>query len=221
MDVTVDLTANHKGYFEFSICPNNDVNRAASDDCFFPLSSKGGKSQFKITTSMGSRKLFYQLQLPSNLICSQCIVRWHYKAGNSWNCDQDGRCGMGLGPQETFRGCADIEIIPQTVHPDLSTSTEKVLSTDVEESLSTSEVFSTTSRSTSATTSTSTSTTTSTSTSSTTSTTTSTTTTVSDKDRSQCEAVGLYKNVYGMTEWCRVNCFHVPSFCPSSHCLCS
>lgn len=34
IDVDVDITANHKGWFEFRLCPNNDVKKVASQTCF-------------------------------------------------------------------------------------------------------------------------------------------------------------------------------------------
>lgn len=34
IDVDVEITANHKGWFEFRICPNNDVKKAAKQTCF-------------------------------------------------------------------------------------------------------------------------------------------------------------------------------------------
>ncbi len=34
IDVTVDVTANHKGYFVFKMCANNDVNQDPIQECF-------------------------------------------------------------------------------------------------------------------------------------------------------------------------------------------
>lgn len=34
IDVDVEITANHRGWFEFRLCPNNDVKKAASQSCF-------------------------------------------------------------------------------------------------------------------------------------------------------------------------------------------
>ena len=33
-----------------------------------------------------------------------------FDLGNTWSCDQAGNCGLGIGPQEEFYGCADIAI---------------------------------------------------------------------------------------------------------------
>ena len=34
VQVTIEVTANHKGYFEFKLCPNNNVNMDPEQDCF-------------------------------------------------------------------------------------------------------------------------------------------------------------------------------------------
>lgn len=31
--IKVELTANHKGYFEFRVCPNNNAKKRASQKC--------------------------------------------------------------------------------------------------------------------------------------------------------------------------------------------
>jgi hypothetical protein len=44
-------------------------------------------------------------------------------AGNNWGVCEDATSGNGCGPQETFRGCADIEI---THNPILSSLIDQV-----------------------------------------------------------------------------------------------
>ena len=34
MPVRIDVTANHFGWFEFRMCPNNNIHKAATHDCF-------------------------------------------------------------------------------------------------------------------------------------------------------------------------------------------
>ena len=46
----------------------------------------------------------------------------HFYLGNNWGKCEDGTSGMGCGPQETFRSCADIQIV---VHPLLMSATKK------------------------------------------------------------------------------------------------
>lgn len=83
-------------------------------------------------TSTGTYKT--KLKLPQGLRCNHCIVQWNYRAGfvkfynmyqtyvflnnyligsvvgNNWGYCDNGTSGLGCGPQETFRGCADITI---------------------------------------------------------------------------------------------------------------
>ena len=49
--------------------------------------------------------------LPKNLTCKQCVLRWHYRAGNNWGICPNGTGAMGCGNQETFRTCSDITIV--------------------------------------------------------------------------------------------------------------
>ncbi|KAK3088238.1 hypothetical protein FSP39_016498 [Pinctada imbricata] len=51
-----------------------------------------------------------KVQLPTKLICSQCVLQWTYITGNSWGTNKDGASCLGCGIQEEFRNCADISI---------------------------------------------------------------------------------------------------------------
>merc|ERR1711899_234548 len=64
---------------------------------------------FPVTTAMGTGEIGVRLRLPE-WQCDQCILQWTYTAGNSWGVGSDGVGGLGLGPQEHFRACADISI---------------------------------------------------------------------------------------------------------------
>lgn len=61
-------------------------------------------------------------QLPDGLTCVQCVLQWRYIAGNNWGTCPNGTGMVGCGPQEQFRGCADIAITPDGM-PDPSTPT--------------------------------------------------------------------------------------------------
>lgn len=111
--VVLDITANHQGYFEFKLCPNNDIFFDPTQKCFDRHILKTGKKKglkypiFDYST--GIRMLY--LHLPKNLNCEQCILQWTYTAGNNWGLCEDGTGAVGCGPQETFRACADIRIL--------------------------------------------------------------------------------------------------------------
>ena len=105
--VRVELTANHMGYFEFRICPNNNPAQVASQRCLdqnlLKKTSGGGprfvsnqKREIWQPLAMGflpacrymvgpGNKIFeMHYQLPSDLTCQQCVFQWRYIAGNNW-----------------------------------------------------------------------------------------------------------------------------------------
>ncbi|XP_067933101.1 polycystin-1-like protein 3 [Watersipora subatra] len=119
IDVSIMITAFHKGYFEFRLCENNipqkgkDGSIAVTYECLnknLLESMTGGTTLiFRFPASMG--KSTHRVKLPAGVSCSACVMQWRYKAGNNWGCE-DGKCGLGLGPQEEFIGCSDIAIQP-------------------------------------------------------------------------------------------------------------
>jgi len=109
--VNVDVTANHLGHFEFKLCPNNNIQKKATQDCLdqYPLEladSSGYK--YKIDSNIGDHPV--QLKLPRDLTCTQCVLQWRYVCGNNWGLCEDGTGAVGCGPQEEFRACADVAI---------------------------------------------------------------------------------------------------------------
>ena len=34
MDIVIEVTASHKGHFEFKLCPNNNLEQDPTQDCF-------------------------------------------------------------------------------------------------------------------------------------------------------------------------------------------
>lgn len=108
IEVTVKLTANHLGKFQFDLC-NLDVE-SESEECFERnrLQTNDGKNEFVIGSSSGDYKVL--LKLPSNLNCQHCVLRWKYIAGNNWGWCSNVFGALGCGPQENFRTCSDIKI---------------------------------------------------------------------------------------------------------------
>ncbi|XP_076312351.1 uncharacterized protein LOC143225968 [Tachypleus tridentatus] len=110
--VKVQLTANHKGFFEFKLCPNNNPRKVATQECLdrYPLALADGSGYKYIVPNNRAETYSVQLRLPSGLTCTQCVFQWTYTAGNNWGTCEDGSQKVGCGPQETFRGCADVTI---------------------------------------------------------------------------------------------------------------
>lgn len=110
IDTYTLLTANHLGIFQYSICKILDSSKPEpGEECFFPLSHENGAIQASITKT--DFEVRHRLKLPNGFTCKHCVLRWHYKTGNSWGQCEDGTSGLGCGPQETFRTCTDISII--------------------------------------------------------------------------------------------------------------
>ncbi|XP_042903334.1 uncharacterized protein [Parasteatoda tepidariorum] len=109
---TIDLTANHLGYFEFRICPNNNAKKVVQQKCLdqYPLelADGSGTKYYVDGAEMGLIDIY--LRLPQGLTCSQCVLQWQYIGANNWGFCSDGTQTLGCGPQETFRSCADVSI---------------------------------------------------------------------------------------------------------------
>ncbi|XP_050719782.1 uncharacterized protein LOC127000290 isoform X2 [Eriocheir sinensis] len=107
----VELTANHKGFFEFHVCPHNNPLRPVSEQCLQQhILKKADGSGTRYFPGPGSKKFYAKYRLPAGLTCKQCVLRWRYVAGNNWGHCENGTSGVGCGPQEEFRSCADITI---------------------------------------------------------------------------------------------------------------
>ncbi|KAL6419661.1 hypothetical protein ACFW04_013642 [Cataglyphis niger] len=110
IDVTVRLTASHLGNFEFSLCRLNTEKELETEKCFDQhrlLLADGSGYKFPVS---GPKEYVIKLILPKDLTCEHCVLRWNYRTGNTWGTCENGKQGMGCGPQETFRSCSDVSI---------------------------------------------------------------------------------------------------------------
>ncbi|RLO07315.1 hypothetical protein DYB28_007017 [Aphanomyces astaci] len=101
--VQVQLTANHKGFFEFGLCKLNSLNDKETEECFQALAEPSGLKEWQVPPGNG----FFDIQyvLPSGVTCdgdSHCVLRWHYTGWNNPGVDARG--------QEHFWNCADVYI---------------------------------------------------------------------------------------------------------------
>ena len=123
------MTANHKGYFTFKLCANNNTEQDPGQSCFDQTVLRvvpSGEDRYYLTT-FNTGVFTLKLRLPPDLRCSQCILQWTYTAGNNWgSCRQEAggevmAASLGCGPQETFRACSDITISGEAVKSNLWT----------------------------------------------------------------------------------------------------
>lgn len=128
INTTIDITANHFGYFEFRLCPldmgKSRRPRRLTQQCLDqhlleigPSDSKSNGDPTRYFLPHGNKSYFYvPVELPSEIIsCKHCVLQWKYHAGNTWGKDQKGRKCLGCADQqEEFYNCADIEIIERS-----------------------------------------------------------------------------------------------------------
>ncbi|CAG2214485.1 unnamed protein product [Mytilus edulis] len=110
IDVSIQITADHRGWFEMKLCPNNNPAKAITHACLDShlLNVVGSGTRYINTPGVGTKR--FQVELPDGLQCSQCVLQWRWHAGNNYGVDPDGRGCIGCGSQEEFYGCADIAI---------------------------------------------------------------------------------------------------------------
>ncbi|XP_059147507.1 uncharacterized protein LOC131935160 [Physella acuta] len=137
MLVVVEITANHRGYVEFRLCPSDDPMAKITQDCLdkYVLKNTTGASRFAVPEGDYLTRLFINvtLRIPTGLRCRACMIQWKYNAGNSWGTFPNGTSCVGCGNQEQFYGCSDIAIgyddvvlgvtaKPNYVIPDMTTN---------------------------------------------------------------------------------------------------
>ncbi|CAK1587270.1 unnamed protein product [Parnassius mnemosyne] len=103
---TVIITAYHRGYWEFKICPDPYRNDQACFDQYILELEEGGTKYYP----KGEGQFTMKYRLPARLTCEHCVLQWRYTAGNNWGVCQNGTQGLGCGNQEQFGACSDITI---------------------------------------------------------------------------------------------------------------
>lgn len=75
------ITANHKGYFEFRLCPKKTAEEFVTQDCLDQhlLQLHDGSTKFYIGTE--SKEYYPIVKLPDNITCENCVLQWWWRAG--------------------------------------------------------------------------------------------------------------------------------------------
>ncbi|GLH14587.1 Uncharacterized protein GBIM_18950 [Gryllus bimaculatus] len=144
--VRVELTANHRGYFEFRLCARDRPQPEATQACLdahllrrapapggpaaaarrvaaasasgSALEDEGEERAGRFFPEAGANRVFeMRYLLPPGVVCERCVLQWRYVAGNSWGRCENGTEAVGCGPQEEFRACADVAIDGQGERP--------------------------------------------------------------------------------------------------------
>ncbi|CAG5124618.1 unnamed protein product [Candidula unifasciata] len=84
IEVTVHITANHKGYFEFRICPVADPKVEVTQECLdqHVLEMVNGEgTRYHLPEGKSNQFFNVSLQLPADVTCKQCVIQWKYRTG--------------------------------------------------------------------------------------------------------------------------------------------
>ncbi|RHY23494.1 hypothetical protein DYB26_010913 [Aphanomyces astaci] len=103
IDLTVEITANHWGHFEFQLCKLGTKDAKETEECFQNLVQANGQKDWEVPR-VGKATFNMQYKLPAAVTCegdAHCVLRWWYISGNNPG---------GLNAQEQFWNCADIYI---------------------------------------------------------------------------------------------------------------
>ncbi|XP_047110088.1 uncharacterized protein LOC124784833 [Schistocerca piceifrons] len=191
IQVEVDLTANHYGYFEMFICPNNNPKFEVDEECLRrnPLIVAGTRNETRYFIPPGTKKsdtLRYKVRLPPFVTCTQCVIQWRYVTANNWGLCADGSEAVGCGPTETFVNCADVAIVTAIggLPPSFVSSQDNPHLLYYRDFRTPGAVAPLVIRA------------------------------------QVCEPTPLYRSLPGMGEWCQTNCLRYPPNCPPELCHC-
>ncbi|XP_063437560.1 uncharacterized protein LOC134718773 [Mytilus trossulus] len=111
INITLDITSNIGGHFEFRLCPHNNVTKVVTQECLDRnrLTIEGHGLKFIPTDE---RKYKLALVMPDNITCKQCVLQWKWRGAYNWGRCDDGYQDVGCGNQEEYYNCADIAILP-------------------------------------------------------------------------------------------------------------
>ena len=122
IDISIRVTAFHKGRFSFSLCKDpKRFSQACLDEHKLVNADGGGLFYYppggdgQIPPG-GAFKM--RFKLPAGVTCDRCVLQWYWLTGNSCvppgdprgDKAQMGTCGVSNTPPEEFWNCADIAI---------------------------------------------------------------------------------------------------------------
>ncbi|KAL3884400.1 hypothetical protein ACJMK2_024539 [Sinanodonta woodiana] len=122
IEVTIEVTASVGGYFEFRLCPHNNIYKPVKQSCLdqYPLRIEGNGRRLYPDLPLGkSGFVIAKLSIPQGVTCKQCVLQWKWHGGNHWGMCTNGIGLAGCGPQTEFYNCADISILPKASSRDI------------------------------------------------------------------------------------------------------
>ncbi|XP_037799438.1 uncharacterized protein LOC119594474 isoform X2 [Penaeus monodon] len=78
--VTIHISANHEGFYEFRLCSNNDPSARDSQECldehFLAMAEIGGHRYTLAGSIHGDHTV--QVKLPKGVACTHCVLQWKW-----------------------------------------------------------------------------------------------------------------------------------------------
>lgn len=90
IDAEVQVTSSMAGFFEFRLCPNNDVTHRVTQECLdqhqLNVLSKDhvvnyGRRYFTEITPGRPGIVQLLLEIPEGMECTQCVLQWRWHGG--------------------------------------------------------------------------------------------------------------------------------------------
>jgi len=112
IDILIQISANHRGDFEFRLCPAKNNQTEVTQECLDKhlLHIEGHGKKYTIASSENTLNVELKLKLPQDVHCERCVLQWHWRTSNFWGMCDNETGALGCGPQEMYRNCADIAI---------------------------------------------------------------------------------------------------------------
>ena len=94
IDTVIQVTSSMSGFFEFNICPNDNIKQRVKQECLdqFPLrilskdrsTSYGRRYHPDIKAGLAGI-VELSLEIPEGLECKQCVLQWRWHGGKNLN----------------------------------------------------------------------------------------------------------------------------------------
>lgn len=82
--MTVQITANHYGFFIFKLCPKQSAQELVTQDCFNSHNLtiiNGDSTGLRYLVEEEVEFHFPVIQLPDDISCENCVIQWTYVTG--------------------------------------------------------------------------------------------------------------------------------------------
>jgi len=132
IDIKIQVTANHGGFFEFRLCADKtSPSDLTTDECFDKhlLQFEDGTTRYILGATVGGPSALFNftVRLPAGVSCQYCVLQWWWKtASNNNGCAGN---DIGCGEQEQYKNCADVAIVANGAVSNVTKSPDSFIST--------------------------------------------------------------------------------------------